>query len=81
MSDHSSITINLALGLIKTEPIATVVQRRRWRDFDRQSFSIDLASSMLTVDPSSDVASLFACYDGTLLQLVDKHASLVEATV
>ena len=60
MSDHSFITINLTLALIKTERIATVVQRWRWRDFDQQSFSIDLASSRLTVDPSSDVASLFA---------------------
>ena len=39
MSDHSFTTINIALGLIKTEQIATSVQRQRWRDFDQQSFS------------------------------------------
>ena len=48
MSDHSFITINLALGIIKIEAIATIVQRRRWRDVDQQSFSTDLASARLT---------------------------------
>ena len=35
----------------------------------------------LTVDPPIDVASLFACYDDTLAQLVDKHTPLVKVVM
>ena len=35
MWDHSFITIVLALGIIKIELIATVIQRRRWHDFNQ----------------------------------------------
>jgi hypothetical protein len=51
------------------------VKRRPWRSFDYDA-SVDLKNSDLILDPLTDVNELFACYDITLIRLLDKHAPL-----
>ena len=57
----------LDLFIDDRHPVVSVVQRRRWLDFDVSSFSADLAASMLIIEPPVDVTELFACYNKTLL--------------
>ena len=60
----------------KQHTAAVSIQRRRWKSLDFDLFAGDLEQSRLVIDPPSDVADLFECYDETLRQLVDKHAPL-----
>jgi hypothetical protein len=52
------------------------LKRRPWRSFDYDSFAVDLTASDSILDPPTDVNELFACYDATLIRLLDKHAPL-----
>ena len=80
LSDHAFITADLDVLIDNGRTVVSVVERRRWRGFDVNSFSADLAASKLIVDPSVDVTELFACYDETLQLLVDKYAQMVKMT-
>jgi hypothetical protein len=65
----------------KQHTTAVSIQRRRWKSFDFDLFAGDLEQSRLVIDPPSDVADLFECYDETLRQPVDKHAPLHQVKV
>ena len=69
---------SLALGTDSDRHVIKVVDRRRWRDLDSASFTVDLVNSRLVADPPGDVDTLFASYDETLKSLVDKYASLIK---
>ena len=53
-SDHSFISATLDLQNDDDKPVATTVERCRWRDFNQDSFTDDLLRSKLIVDPLSD---------------------------
>ena len=53
-SDHSFISATLDLQHDDDKPVATTVERRRWRDLNQDSFTDDLLRSKLIVDPPSD---------------------------
>ena len=56
--------------------VKSTVKRRPWRSFDYNAFAVDLEESDLILDPPTDMNELFACYDATLIRLLDKHAPL-----
>ena len=80
-SDHSFISATLDLQHDDDKPVAKTVGRRRWRDFNKDSFTDDLLRSKMIVDPPSDAISLFERYNQTLKSLVDKHAPLAKVTI
>ena len=73
ISDHSLIVASFEVTSEQT-PRTEPITRRRWRSFDIDSFTTDLAQSQLVLNPSSDVTELFDQYDATLAELLDKHA-------
>ena len=80
-SDHSFISATLDFQHDDDKPVAKTVERRRWRDFNQNSFTDDLLRSKLIVDRPSDAMSLVESYDQTLKSLVDKHAPLAKVTI
>ena len=75
LSDHSLIVASLEV-IDRRALDKPTVRRRPWRTFDYDAFSVDLEESVLILDPPTDVNELFACYDATLIRLLDKHAPL-----
>jgi hypothetical protein len=75
LSDHSLIVASFEV-IDRCAPEKSTVKRRPWRTFDFDAFSVDLEESVLILDPPTDVNELFACYDATLIRLLDKHAPL-----
>ena len=57
--DHSFISAILDLQQDDNKLVAKTIKRRRWRDFNQDSFTIDLLHSKLIADPPSDAISLF----------------------
>ena len=74
--DHSFISAELELWQ-ENKPVVKVLECRRWRAFNENSFTNDLVRSKLIVDLPSDVVSLANCYDQTLKSLVDRHFKIV----
>ena len=84
LSNHSLIVASLTSDV--TDRSSDRVQRprvlrRRWRNFDLDTFVDDLCRSPLVIDPPLDVHDQFDLYDSMLHQLLDKHAPLVEVTL
>ena len=79
ISDHSLITAtyNIELNTGNNRPR---VPRRRWSTFNVDDFTSDLIASDLICNPPDGVSELFACYDETLTQLLDKHAPVIYVT-
>ena len=76
LSDHSLIVGQLeSTAVVGVEEILSV-RRRRWRQFDPDAFSRELQQSVSASlqSPPTDVDEWFACYDGLMRSLVDKHA-------
>ena len=55
LSDHAFITADLDVLIDNCRPVVSVIERRQWRGFHVHSFSADLATSKLIVDPPVDV--------------------------
>ena len=75
LSDHSLIAASFDI-VDRCAAVKSTVKRRPWRSFDYDAFAADLEDSDLILDPPTDVNELFACYDATLIRLLDKHAPL-----
>jgi hypothetical protein len=80
LSDHSLIVASINV-VTKQHTAAVSILRRRWKSFNFDLFASDLEQSRPVIDPPSDVADLFECYDETLRQPVDKHAPLHQVKV
>jgi hypothetical protein len=79
ISDHSLITATYSIKL-NIDNKRPRVPRRRWSALNVDDFTSDLISSDLICNPPDDVNELFASYDKTLAQLLDKHAPVVYVT-
>jgi len=75
LSDHSLIVAFFEL-VDSRVTVKSSIKRRPWRSFDYDAFAVDLEKSDLILHPPTDVTELFACYDDTLIRLLDKHAPL-----
>jgi len=81
ISDHSLVVATYVVTSSTTPEVRPRVLRRRWKSFDVDSFTDDLLSSNLVCNPPDDVVDdYFTCYDGTLRELLDKHAPPVLVT-
>ena len=80
ISDHSLISasfVDVSEHPTSVTQQRTPVKRRCWKKLCLESFVDDLQQSNLLLDPSTDVDSLFSCYDVSLRSLLDKHAPTV----
>jgi len=75
LSDHSLIVATFNI-INRRAADKSRIKRRPWRSFDYDAFAADLEESELILDPPTNVNELFACYDETLIRLLDKHAPL-----
>jgi len=75
LSDHSLIVATFDI-IDRRAADKSTIKRRPWRSFDYDTFAADLEESELILDPPTDVNELFACYDETLIRLLDMHAPL-----
>ena len=80
ISDHSFITATFEVPIQTVAARRSRVQRRCWKRFDVEAFTVDLLTSDLVVCPPSDVTQLFDCYNNTLQQLVAQHVPVVTVT-
>lgn len=79
LSDHSFIVV----AVDTCAPAAASdqrprVRRRRWAAFNSDDFINALNESPLLLSPPSDVDELFACYDSTVSDILDKLAPFAD---
>jgi Reverse transcriptase (RNA-dependent DNA polymerase)/Endonuclease-reverse transcriptase len=80
ISDHSLITASFSVPDQGVAVCRPQIQRRCWKRFDVEAFTVDFLASDLVVCPPVEVAQLFDCYNNTLRQLIDKHVPVVTVT-
>ena len=80
ISDHSLITASFSVPVQDVAVCRPRVQRRCWKHFDIDAFTVDFLASDLVVCPPVEVTQLFDCYNNTLKQQVNKHVSVVSVT-
>ena len=79
LSDHSLIIVTVdTQALAATLPRPFVCRRRRWAAFCLDDFISELNQSQLALDPPSNVDDLFACYDNTICNILDKLAPVAD---
>jgi len=76
LSDHSMIVGEIGFATLNGVDEVECSHRRRWRQFDVDSFTADLERSVSTIlqCPSADVNELFTGYDRMMRSLLDRHA-------
>ena len=78
LSDHSLIVTKVDTRTSIALPTRPPVRRRRWAAFCIDDFINELNQSQLITDPPTDVDELFASYDKTISDILDKLAPVTE---
>ena len=74
LSDHSLIVATVDTRSESVPTPKQQIRRRRWAAFDHAEFQRELCQSQLLLNPPDDVDELFASYNTTITDILDKLA-------
>lgn len=78
-SDHAAI--KCYVNILRPGPSIKRVESRRLRDVDSKTFIKDIRESSLLESSATDSTSMVELYNRTLLDILDKHAPVVQRSV
>ena len=78
-TDHKAIVFKTTVE--KPKYFRKTIKFRRWKALDLSAFTNDLSKSELFTNPSDNASDIVRQYNGTLCELADKHAPMLEKKV